>query len=120
MDCGLTDPFVHSISQARILEWVAFPSPEDLLDLGIEPKSSVLTGGFFTTEPRGQPTFIITYQKFLLVLQPHLHRRDTLLYCSWYQCILTEVSMSIWLPTFLEASNHSYWVHSGFPLLLCW
>ena len=73
-----------------------FPSPKDLFDLGIEPESSALTGGFFTTEPLGQPTFIVTYQKFLLALQ--LHRRDTLLYCSWYQCILTEVSVSIWLP----------------------
>ena len=96
-----------------------FPSPKDLFDLGIEPKSSALTSGFFTTEPLGQPTFIITYQKFLLVLQ--LHRRDTLLYCSWYQCILTEVSMSIWLPhmfgSFQPHLLGSFWA-SLFALLL--
>ena len=28
-----------------------FPSPEDLLDLGLEPESSALAGEFFTTEP---------------------------------------------------------------------
>ena len=27
------------VSQARILEWVAFPSPGDLSDPGIEPRS---------------------------------------------------------------------------------
>ena len=30
-----------------------FPSPGDLPDPGIEPKSPALTGGFFTTEPPG-------------------------------------------------------------------
>ena len=28
-----------------------FPSPGDLLDLGTEPMSPALAGGFFTTEP---------------------------------------------------------------------
>ena len=32
-----------------------FPSPEDLPDPGIEPKSLALAGGFFTTEPPGKP-----------------------------------------------------------------
>ena len=35
--------------------WVAFPSPGDLPDLGIEPESSALAGRFFTTEPPGKP-----------------------------------------------------------------
>ena len=33
---------VHRILQARILEWVAFPSPGDLPDQGIEPRFSTL------------------------------------------------------------------------------
>jgi len=33
----------------------SFPSPRDLLDPGIEPLSPVLAGGFFTTEPAGEP-----------------------------------------------------------------
>ena len=45
---------VHEISQARILEWVPFPSP------GIEPTSPELVGGFFTTEPSGKPVFYST------------------------------------------------------------
>ena len=30
MDCSLPDSSVHGIFQARILEWIAFPTPGDL------------------------------------------------------------------------------------------
>ena len=41
--------------QARILEWVAMPSPPgDLPNPGIEPASPTSAGGFFTTEPPGK------------------------------------------------------------------
>jgi len=56
MDRSLPGSFHHGISQARILEWVAFPS-EDLPNPGIEPKSLEsleLTGGFFTTASQNQ------------------------------------------------------------------
>jgi len=33
-----------------------FPSPGDLPDSGIEPRSPELAGRFFTTEPSGKPT----------------------------------------------------------------
>ena len=39
---------VHGISQARMLEWVPFPSPGDLPDPGIEPTSPALTDRLFT------------------------------------------------------------------------
>ena len=42
MDCSQPGSSVHGIFQARILEWVAFPTPGDLSDLGIEPVSLVL------------------------------------------------------------------------------
>ena len=32
-----------------------FPSPEDLPHPGIEPTPPALAGGFFTTEPPGEP-----------------------------------------------------------------
>ena len=35
-----------------------FPSPGDLPKAGIEPVSPALAGGFFTTEPPGNPTAI--------------------------------------------------------------
>jgi len=34
---------------------LSFPSPEDLPDPGMEPVSSALAGGFFTTEPPEKP-----------------------------------------------------------------
>ena len=46
---------VHGSFQARLLEWVAFPSPGDLPDLGTEPTSPILADGFFTAEPPGKP-----------------------------------------------------------------
>ena len=42
---------MHGISQARILERVAFPSPGGLPNPGIKPIA--LAGGFFATEPPG-------------------------------------------------------------------
>ena len=42
IDCSLTVSSVHGILQARILEWVAIPSPGDLPDPGIEPMSRMI------------------------------------------------------------------------------
>ena len=42
MDCSLPGSSVHEIFQAWVLEWVAFPPPGDLPNLGIEPKPPTL------------------------------------------------------------------------------
>ena len=42
MDCSLPGCSVHAILQAKILEWVAIPSPRDHPDLGTELRSPVL------------------------------------------------------------------------------
>ena len=42
MNCSPPGSSVHGILQARILEWVAFPSPGDLPHTGIEPVSPAL------------------------------------------------------------------------------
>jgi len=39
MDCSLPGSSVHGILQTKVLEWVAIPSPRDLLDPGIELRS---------------------------------------------------------------------------------
>ena len=46
-----------SIGFARQEYWsgLSFPSPGDLLNPGIEPKSPTLAGKFFTTEPPWNP-----------------------------------------------------------------
>ena len=40
---------VHGILQARILEWITYPSPAHLPDPGIELGVSCIAGGFFTS-----------------------------------------------------------------------
>ena len=42
MDFSLPNYPVYGVLQARILEWVAIPSPGDLPDPGIEPRSPAL------------------------------------------------------------------------------
>ena len=46
---------VHGILQARILEWVAFPSSGDLPNPGIEPSSPALQADSLPSEPPEKP-----------------------------------------------------------------
>ena len=48
MDCSLPGSSVHRILQAKILEWVVFPSPGHLPNPGIEPGLSCIASRFFT------------------------------------------------------------------------
>ena len=45
---------VHRILQARILEWVTFPSLGDLPDPGIEPRSPTLLTDALPSDPAGK------------------------------------------------------------------
>ena len=49
------DYTVHGILQARILEWVAYPSPVDLPNPGTEPGSLTLQADSLPTELSGKP-----------------------------------------------------------------
>ena len=53
-NCSLPGSSVHGILQARVLEWVAFPSPGDLSYPGIEPRSPALEADALTSEPPGK------------------------------------------------------------------
>ena len=53
MDCSPPGFPVHEILQARILEWVAIPSPEDLPNPGSKPRSPALHS--LPSEPPGKP-----------------------------------------------------------------
>ena len=55
MDCSPPGPSVHEIFQARILEWVAFPSPGGLPNPGIEAGSPALQADSLPTELQGKP-----------------------------------------------------------------
>ena len=49
------DYTVHGVLQARILEWIVFPSPGDLPNPGIEPRSPSLQADPSPGEPQGKP-----------------------------------------------------------------
>ena len=53
--CNPMDYTVHGILQARILEWVAFPSPGDLPNPEIEPRSPTVPADPLPTELSGKP-----------------------------------------------------------------
>ena len=53
--CDPATHTVHGILQARILEWVAFPSSRDIPNPGIEPKSPTLQADSLPAEPQGKP-----------------------------------------------------------------
>ena len=55
MDCSPPGSSVHGIFKVRILEWEPFPSPGDLLNPGIEPKSPTLQADSLPAEPPGKP-----------------------------------------------------------------
>ena len=57
VDCSLPASSVHGILQARILEWVATPSPEDLPNPGIELGSPALQVDCLPAELPGKPSF---------------------------------------------------------------
>ena len=61
MNCSRQPHSIHGIFQARIREWVEFPTPGDLPDPGIELESPVLAGRFFTAEPQGKPQIKIKH-----------------------------------------------------------
>ena len=54
MDCSLPGSSFHGILHARVLEWVAFPSPGHLPDPGIETGSPALQADPFSSEPPGK------------------------------------------------------------------
>ena len=54
MDCNPPGSSVHGILQARILEWVAIPSPGDLPNPGIQPESPTLQADSLPSEPLGK------------------------------------------------------------------
>ena len=50
---------VHGLLQARILEWAAVPSPGDLPNLGIKPRSPTVQVDSLPAEPQGKPDHLV-------------------------------------------------------------
>ena len=60
---------VHGILQARILGWVAFPSPGDLPNPWIKPRSPILQADSLPSEPPAKPSDPKPLQIFCLFYQ---------------------------------------------------
>ena len=54
MDCSLSGSSVHGIFQAKCWSGLPFPSPGDLPDPGIEPRSPTLQADTIPSEPPGK------------------------------------------------------------------
>ena len=59
VDCSPPGSSVHG--WARMPEWVALPSPEDLVNSGIEPRSPTLQADSLPSELPGKPIYRINY-----------------------------------------------------------
>ena len=57
MDYSPPGSSIHGILQARILEWVALPSPRDRPNPGIEPRSPVSQADSSPSEPPGYQNY---------------------------------------------------------------
>ena len=92
MDCNPPGSSVHGIFQARILEYVAFPSPADLPDPGIKLGSPALQADSLPSESWEKPLNDVTSSLLWNLL-------------SW--------TVAHQAPLSVEFSRQEYW--SGFP-----
>ena len=67
MDCSPPGFSVHGILQARIVEWIAFPSPEDHPDLEIEPGSLALQADSLPSELQEKFTVFLVKEKHCIL-----------------------------------------------------
>ena len=80
MDYSLPGFSVHGIFQVRVAEWVAFPSPGDLPNPGIKPRSPALQADALPSEPPGNDeTWHESIKKYCMCGQ-HIHTHPIILY----------------------------------------
>ena len=75
--CNPMDYTVHGILQVRILEWVAFPSPGDLPNPGIKPRSPALQVDLYQLSHKGSPCYTVGshslfYTQWYIYVNPNL------------------------------------------------
>ena len=99
MDCSLPGSSVCGISQVRIQEWVAFPSPGDLPNPGIEPASPALQVASLQLRHWGSSNF-----RLLLLLSCF----------SCVQLLATPWTAAYQAPPSMGVSRQEY--QSGLPL----
>ena len=82
--CDPMDYTARVVLQARILEWVPFPSPKELPNPEMEPSSPTLQADSLPAEPQGKPKN--TGVGSLSLLQRIFLTQESnrgLLYCWW-------------------------------------
>ena len=104
--CDTMDYIVHGILQARILEWVALPSPGNFFNPGIEPRSPALQMNSLPAEPPGKPIESLMLSNRLILCCPFLllssifpgirvFFSESALLIRWCQSIRASVSASV-------------------------
>ena len=113
MDCSPPGSSVHGISQARILQWVAFPSPGDLPNPGIKPTSAALQADSLPAEQGG--SLILPYSRYSSrnVLWKAFEPVKLL---SCVQLFAIPWTIAYQTPPSMEFSRQEYW--SGLHFLL--
>ena len=82
--CDPMDYTVHGILQVRILECVPFPSPGDLPNPGIEPRSPALQVDSLPAGPQGKPKNTgVSSLSLLQRIFPTQESNQGLLHCGW-------------------------------------
>ena len=116
MDCSPPGSSVHGIFQARIVEWVAFPSSGDLPDAGINPTSSELAGRFFTMNHQGRPYFLVYYTiEWRRKWQPTpvFLPGESLGWGAWWAAVYGVTQSRTRLKRLSSSSSSSLWVGRG-------
>ena len=81
LDCSPPGSSVHEIFQARILSGLPFPSPGDLPNPGVEPRSPILQADSLLTELQGKPrhiAFVSLIRHILIKLTKTKHKERLL------------------------------------------
>ena len=109
----LWDPMdyrVHGILQARILEWVVFPSPGDLPNPGIEPRSPTLQVDSLPSEPQEKPKNTgVGNLSLLQRIFPTQELNWGLPHCRWILYQLSYQGSLRGMVIFLKYISCSYW-----------
>ena len=87
--CDPMDYTVHGISKPEFWRRQPFPSPGDLPNRGIEPKSPALQANSSPAEPQGTPKNTgMGSLSLLQVIFPTQESNTGLLHCRWILCQL--------------------------------
>ena len=111
--CDPMDYTVHGILQARTLEWVPFPSPGDLPNPGIEPRSPALQADSLPAGPQEKPKntgvgSLSLLQRIFLTQESN----QGLLHCRW---ILNQLNN--WVDGYIDGQTDK-WRLGGWTC--CW